>query len=86
MTLTFEEQAKKHVIMMFLFRAIGLFKATQQFCAERFAIQISPVAKDFNNNLTQCFLLGWKRGFFEILRNRCCRVCEVSVLLHVSLL
>lgn len=48
---------------MFLFRTIGPFKATQQFCAERFAIQIPPIAKDFNNNLTQGFLLGWKRGF-----------------------
>jgi len=71
-TLTFEEQTKKQVIMMFLFRTIGPFKATQQFCAERFAIQIPPIAKDFNNNLTQGFLLGWKRGFIEVLRNRCC--------------
>lgn len=27
-TLPFEEQAKQHVIMLFLFRAIGLFEAT----------------------------------------------------------
>jgi hypothetical protein len=64
--------------MLFLFRPIGSFEAAEQLGTKRFAIKVSPVAENFNHYLTQRLLLGGKRGFFKVLCDRCCGICDVT--------
>jgi hypothetical protein len=84
-TLPFEEQTKQHVIMLFLFRAIGFFEAAEQLGTSDLRLRFRPSLR-FQPHLSQRFLLGGKRGFFEVLCDRCCGICDVTFLLHVSLL